>query len=215
MNTEVEARLRRSEKVLVWVANSLDGLKAPKLSSDKRTRLAAACLHVAIEHAQAIVVLAHEGLYGSMMALIRVLFEAYVRGVWLMVAASSEDIDRAGRDRFTKDIGTMIADIDKYQDAQASVASLKDEWWKRLCSFTHTGYQQIGARLTPDGLGHNYETSEIVGALAWADTFALICVGNFAALAENKQLAEATLAEVFKLRGFEAEVVPPTSPKLR
>jgi hypothetical protein len=31
----------------------------------------------------------------------------------------------------------------------------RQQWWNTLCSYTHTGYQQIGARWTSEGVGSN------------------------------------------------------------
>jgi hypothetical protein len=60
------------------------------------------CLHACIEHGMAIVVLVGEDLYGSALALVRLQFEAYVRGIWLAQCASDSEVDKAGRDDFPK-----------------------------------------------------------------------------------------------------------------
>ena len=43
----------------------------------------------------------------------RLPFEAYVRGMWLMHAATDDDIDRAGRDQFPNDFNRIVAEIDE------------------------------------------------------------------------------------------------------
>ena len=92
----INQRIRESERILQWVQSKLNGMKIPQLPDDKRSQLASACWHVAIDHSMAIVVLVRETLHGSALALIRPLFEAYIRRMWLMYAAT-DDIDRAGR----------------------------------------------------------------------------------------------------------------------
>ena len=90
----------------------------------------------------AIVVLVHEALDGSALAMIRPLFEAYVRGMWLMHAATDVDIDRAGQDRFPNDFNRIVTELEKSPLVSPDTfSSLKNQSWKRLCSFTHTGYQ--------------------------------------------------------------------------
>ena len=89
---------------------------------------------------------------------------------------------------------------------------MKNESWKRLCSLTHTGYQQIGARFTPEGLGYAYQESEILYALHWADTLALLVVVAFANLTENKPLERETLVQIRKIEAYAADVWP--SPNL-
>ena len=77
----VSKLLQTSERTLLWVAHQLDGLTLPGLSDNKRRRLAAGCLHIAIEHAQAIVVLTQEKCFGSALALQRPLIEAWAAGL--------------------------------------------------------------------------------------------------------------------------------------
>jgi hypothetical protein len=50
-------------------------------------------LHVAVEHSQAILALVEEKLFASALALVRPLFESYLRGTWLLNAASEAQID--------------------------------------------------------------------------------------------------------------------------
>lgn len=92
-----------------------------------------------------------------------------------MNAATDADVNKAGLDSFPNDFfGKIIADLEKPGTASATVLSrLKGDTWKRLCSYTHTGYMQIGARLTPEGLGYCYEELEITGVLRVADSIAL------------------------------------------
>lgn len=122
-------------------------------------QLASACWHVTIEHSMAIVELVHATLHGSALVLVRSIYEAYLRGMWLMYAATDEEIDRAGRDKFPPNSDVIMA-LEKSPHFQSNPFSdVKAQSWKMLCSYTHTGYQQIGARLPPQGLGYNYQDS--------------------------------------------------------
>ena len=147
LSPAINQRLKESERILNWVHSKLDGMKIPQLPDDKRSQLASACWHVAIEHSMAIVVLVHETLHGSALALMRLLFEAYVRGMWLMYAATNEDIDRAGRDQFPSCLDIVTGLEKSHHFSSRPFSAVKNQSWKRLCSFTHTGYQQIGARI--------------------------------------------------------------------
>jgi hypothetical protein len=187
--TTVAARLKESDNVLLWVQRNLNGLRIPALPRDKRVQLAAGCLHMAIEHGQAIVVLVHERLYGSALALVRPLFEAFVRGLWLNHAASDAAVDDAGQDQFPS-IGVMIAALEAGKLPTQSLSSIKADYWKLLCSFTHTGYRQIDARLGSTGLDSNYKNEEITAALGWADGISLMCMVQFAGLIEDDETAK-------------------------
>ena len=145
----VSKLLQTSERTLLWVAHQLDGLTLPGLSDNKRRRLAAGCLHIAIEHAQAIVVLTQEKCFGSALALQRPLIEAWARGFWLFYAATEEDADRAEQDKFPPNreiIKALEAKLD------AAFPYLKGVIWAMLCSYTHTGFEQIEARMSLAGL---------------------------------------------------------------
>jgi hypothetical protein len=169
-NTEaVLLRLQTSDDVVRWVHTNLDGARVPALPDEKRVQLAAACWHVAIDHQIAIVVLIHETLHASALALMRPAVEAYVRGLWLLYAATAQDLDSAGRDQFPNDFfGKMVVDLERPgRFDHGALSLLKGDTWRRLCSYTHTGYQQIGARLTASGLGYDYEDDEILGAASW------------------------------------------------
>ena len=193
LSPAINQRLQESERSINWVHSKLAGMNIPQLLDDKRSQLAAACWHVAVEHSMAIVVLVRGTLVGSALTLIRPLFEAYVRGMWLMHAATKDDIDRAGRDQFPNDFNRIVAEIDEKFPSLRSFTAVKNQSWSRWCSFTHTGYQQIGARLTPQGLGYGYQDSEILQALEWADMLRLLAVGAFATLNENEPLAREVL----------------------
>ena len=154
----VSKLLQTSERTLLWVANQLDGLTLPGLSVNKRLRLAAGCLHIAIEHAQAIVVLTQEKCFGSALALQRPLIEAWTRGFWLFYAATEEDVDRAEQDKFPPK-GEIVKALEAKLDAEFPY--LKGEIWAMLCSYTHSGFKQIEARMSMAGLQSNYTLEHV------------------------------------------------------
>jgi hypothetical protein len=186
----VLSRLQRSDELIRWVHSNLDGTKIPALPSDKRVQLAAACWHVAVDHQMAIVVLVHETLHAPALALMRPTIEAYVRGLWLLYAATDGELDKAGNDQFVNDFfGKIVKDLEQPgRFEHGALSHLKGDIWRRLCSYTHTGYQQIGARLTSSGLGYQYDESEILGALNVADSISLMSTIELAGLAKDEQL---------------------------
>ena len=190
LSPAIAQRLNKSDCIVRWHLSKLVGMEIPRLPNSKRLQLASACWHVTIEHSMAIVELVHATLHGSALALIRLMYEAYVRGMWLMYAATDEDIDRAGRDKFPR-TAVIVAALDRSPlFSSHPFSDLKNQSWERLCSFTHTGYQQIGARLTPQGIGFNYQNSEILEALLWADMIALAAAAAVAIEAQNDPLAQ-------------------------
>ena len=182
--------LNESERTLIWVADSINGLRLVNLPHDARLQLAVGCLHVAIEHAQAIVILVQEKCFGSALALQRPLFEAFSRGLWLRHAATKEEVGSAGRDRFptNKDIArTLESRLD------VTFPYLANDTWRTLCGYTHTGFQQISARLTRDGLRSNYSLDEVQQALRASDLIQLASAIELAGGAANERLSRAIL----------------------
>ena len=178
---------------MIWVADSINGQRLPDLPHDKRLQLAAGCLHMAIEHGQSIVVLTQEKCFGSALALQRPLFEAFSRGLWLRYAATDEDIARAGRDKFPGN-SRIVEDLNPRFNVEFSY--LTEDTWRTLCSYTHTGFQQIGARLSPDGLGSNYRLDEVQQVLHSSEMIQLASATELAVAAGNTSLANNILGRV-------------------
>ena len=196
LSPAIAQRLKKSECIVRWWGSKFDGMRIPQLPNSKRLQLASACWHVTIEHSMAILELVRATFHGSALALVRPMYEAYIRGMWLRYVATDEDIDRAGRDKFPPNFDIVTALEQSPHFPSKPFSDVKDQSWKRLCSYTHTGYQQIGARLTPQGLGCNYQCSEILEALRWADMIALAAVASVAIEAKNDPLAQEVLRKM-------------------
>ena len=201
-NGSVSKLLQPSERTLIWVADQLDGLTLPGLSGNKRLRLAAGCLHLAIEHAQAIVVLTQEKCFGSALALQRPLIEAWTRGFWLFYAATEEDVDRAEQDKFPPK-GEIVKGLEAKHDAEFPY--LKGEIWAMLCSYTHFGFKQIEARMSMAGLQSNYTLEHVQQALCCADVLQLVSAIVVAKAAGNQPLTHAVFD---RLEAYAAENGP-------
>ena len=180
-DVDLSDSLDESKLILIWVVEHLDGLNVLDLSRDKRLQLATACQHRAIDHGQAIVVLADVGNDSSALTLQRPLVEACVRGAWLRCAATDEQVDDAGGGNFPE-WETMTADVPRLEH-------LKGEWWTRLCSDTPPGSRRTGVRLSSDGLRSRDERDDVAGALRWANVIQLVSGLELALAADNESLA--------------------------
>jgi hypothetical protein len=187
-----KGKVKRAEGVLRWVSESLDGLDVPGMATKKHLQLAVPCFHAVIRHHQAVVLLVEEELEGSALALIRVVVEAYARGAWLLHSASPAEVDAAGRDVFPG-FSRVVAGLNPAGSDAAFLTPIKTHAWARFCSYTHTGFQQIGARLTPNGVDEAFEPEEIAQALSLSSICSLAAVVQIASAGENRDLVlEAT-----------------------
>lgn len=196
-----------ANELSIWIATKLDGRQIPRLPNEKRVQLASACHHVAIEHQSAVCALAVQGLYASTTAMVRPTIEACFRGLWLEIVATQVQLDAVGRDERDAfpGFGSMVSAVEKASAQLSGNASggladaLRGSWWGRLCSYTHTGYQQIGARLTASGLGTDYSDDEIRSALRITTTAALMSAAAIASLMDDGDLAREILDKLKKL----------------
>lgn len=189
MSARLADAITGANALSIWIAEQLDGFRLPDLPNQKRVQLSSACLHVAMEHQQSVNTLIVQGQYGSAVALVRPAIEACFRGHWLMMVATEKQLDEVGRDArnafppFQTIVSTIEGPLGRTWEA------LRGPWWSRLCSYTHTGYQQIGARLTPSGLGSAYTDDELLSALSIASVAAIMSAASLASMGGDVALA--------------------------
>ena len=88
----------------------------------------------------------------------------------------------------------MIKDLESREAFKDGVLSkAKQASWKRMNSFTHTGYQQVARRNIPDGIAPNYKDEEVLQILEFADAAAIMSVHGIAGYVRNNELSKAAL----------------------
>lgn len=170
------------------------------LPATDRVRAAASCLSIAQDHHHAIVVLLDARLYASCFALVRVAFEAYVRGEWLSLCATESQVRKFLRNREPPKIDVLLGAIEK-KDAfkKGRLFLIKKRTWKSMCAYTHTGGLHVQRWNTADGIEANYSVEELLEVLKFADIIATLSVLGVLRLADDVDLSE-TLLERFKAR---------------
>ena len=187
-----------SEKLIQWADSKIDGLE---ISSDDRPRIAASCLDTALEHQKAIILLIANKLYGSAFALIRLLFEAYVRGVWLNYCANDKEIDKFKKGKLDKQFGELIKDIEKNDGYNVGTLSrAKRTGWKVMNSFTHSGFPQIIRRNTESTIEPNYEIEEIEKAINFTNAIGLLSCLEISFLAKKEDFSIEILEKIKEIK---------------
>ena len=177
--------------IVRWIDEHHSGLVLP---SDTRSRLTIGCFDVAVEHQAGIAVLSSSQLYGPLFALLRVLAEAVVRGLWLGQCATESDLSKFGKHHSGKEFRELIEDIETAIGyANSPLSRFKKNSWKALNSFTHTGFHQVVRRSGDGFTGPNYPESEICQALALAGALGLIAAAQLAGISGNQPLVRETL----------------------
>jgi len=190
--------ISNSEKLIQWADSKIDGLE---VSSDDRPRIVASCLDIALEHQKAIILLIANKLYGSAFALIRLLFEAYVRGLWLNYCANDKEINKFKKGKMDKEFGKLIEDIEKIDGYNVgTLSSAKKAGWKVMNSFTHSGFNQIIRRNTKSTIEPNYEIEEIEEVINFTNAIGLLSCLEISFLAKKEKLSIEILEKIKEIK---------------
>ena len=180
-----------------WQDQKIHGLNIP---SDERTRLVVGLIDLALEHEKSIGKLAANKFYGSVFALSRPLFEAYIRAVWLSNCATSAEIEQFKKGKINKKFGILIEDIEKLQGYDVQVLSdIKNQSWAIMNDFTHGGILQALGRNKVKFIEPNYPEKNILGAIDFAISIGLLLTMEVAKIVNDEIFAH----EIFeKMKAF-------------
>lgn len=174
--------------LIKWIDENTAGLAFP---TDDRTMLAIGCFDVAIEHQAAIAVLTSASLHGSAFALLRVLAESLVRGLWLHACATDAELAQFKRGKFDKKFQTLINEYELKIGTPAGVLSnFKTTAWDALNGFTHTGFHQVSRRHAPGRVESSYPDPEISNALGVAGALGMIAAGQLLTMSGQMHLLD-------------------------
>ncbi len=164
--------ITESEKLIQWLDKKLDGLEFP---ANDRSRIAAGCFDMALEHQKAIILLIANKLIGSAVSLVRSQFESYIRGLWLKHCATEKEINEFKNNKLEKKFYELIADVEKIDGYEGGTLSkAKKAGWIIMNSFTHSGFNQIVRRNTESTIEPNYDKEEIEEAINFANAIGLL-----------------------------------------
>lgn len=199
---ELETCIAKSEKLIQWLDSQINGVEIP---SELRSRVAGGCLDVALEHQKAIVLLVAQRLYGSAFALARLMFEAYVRGVWLHQCASDIEIKKFAAETLERTFASFLSDIEKLDSFSSGVLStVKRKSWVTMNSFTHTGFSQVVRRNREGSIEPNYDEGEVLEIVNFSGGFGIMAAVEIAHLANNEVLANALLVKAKEVSDLNA-----------
>jgi len=181
----LSAAMKQAERLAQELDRRIDGLE---VSSDLRFRLAGGCLDVALEHHKAVVLLIARSLHGSAIAMLRPLFEAYVRGVWLHRCATERELADFAQDRLAHPFSKLVTAVETVEGFGAGIlTAARRGSWDALCSFTHTGFLQVVRRNKEATLEPDYD--ELIQALGFANAIALLAALEIAHTAGTDDLS--------------------------
>lgn len=126
----------------------------------EKNRADSASFGIAQDHHAAIVFLLKNTFHSSSFALLRSLFEAYLRGLWLKHCATDAQVSASFRG--AEPPKTMVAEIEATEGYTDGVLShIKKEYWSVMCDFTHTGGLHLQRWQTQDVVGPTFTPEEL------------------------------------------------------
>lgn len=183
-DAEVQKAKVALEGLILWIDENTSGATLP---GDERALIVCGCIDSAIEHQAAIVLLHNSKLYAPMFALLRVLAEAVIRGLWLQHCATDNELNKFKTKGIERHLGGLIQDIESTIDSpNGALSKLKLSGWSALCDFTHTGIGQVSRRHHPGRIEANYLPDDIVQALNLAGALGLISAGQLIAMSDRQ-----------------------------
>jgi len=141
-----------------------------------KNRAALACFGIAQDHHAAMVLLMKNTFYSSSFALLRSIFEAYLRGLWLKHCATESQANAVFKGN--EPPKTMVAEIEATPDFSDGVlSSIKRENWNTMCEFTHTGGLHLQRWQSHDAVEPKFDEKELEECLNSAELFsAMACL---------------------------------------
>lgn len=189
-------RIQKSVEFVEWLRQSVHDQSLP---DDNRTRVACSCFAITQDHHHAIVLLVKNRLYASSFALLRLEFEAYIRGLWVSLCANESQITNfISKEGWEPPSPTlMLSNIEENPGFSKKVLSIvKDQTWKLMCDYTHTGVLHVQRWNTASGIEPNYPPDEVEGILGFSEIIGAMSVASVAQFGGKQDLALSILSKI-------------------
>src|SRR3990167_9583604 len=118
VNNTVNTVLASAETLVARRRQELPGLK---IAATDRNCLSAACFDQAFEYHEAIILLVRQSLFGAALALVRPMFEIYIRGIWIGQCASDAELERFRKGRIDKTFRQIMDEIESHDSGNISL----------------------------------------------------------------------------------------------
>lgn len=178
-------------EMLIFVEKELDDVII--ISDKPNIKAAATLLTVTIDHAQGIRILLSQGAYPSSAALMRVVFETYIRAMWLWECANEKQVDAfIKKDRVISLEGNgihfkdLVKAVEVSHKLPAYLSEIQANAWKGLNSLTHGGNIQLARNFDGKTIRHCYDNDLVNEVIEFATMLTCLAFSGILDLADNK-----------------------------
>ena len=146
----------------------LESGKLKITTNESKIKISATLLVVSIDHARGIYSLLEKGNYPPAFALIRVLFETYIRGKWVGRCANEQQVEHfVKKDEILPPpgqklyFGQMVEEVEKTCNLPSFLSKFKQQTWSSMNSFTHGGVLQAQSNFNGKSVVSCYAEKQI------------------------------------------------------
>jgi len=143
------------------------------------------------------------------MALLRCVFDAYLRGEWLTHCATDAELPNyfSGKKRFP-DNSTLMAALEAKPGFEGKELSrrINKDAWEIMCDFTHAGGIHLQRWQLENTVAQNFDSAELEQCLNNAELFAALSALALMHISESPNTGEAILKLMDKRWPLQAEV---------
>ncbi len=173
-------KLQHARNILSQINNEIDGVEFK--TKGERNRVSGALFDTVLDHANAIIILIENKLYSSAYALVRPLFEGFVRATWLLNCSTDDEIELlVVKDKFKNSFDDMLECIEAKKDWPKALSKAKKNAWNAMHSYTHGGLHQISRKIKASTIESDIDNEEIEEIICFAE---LIGSLSFSAMIE-------------------------------
>lgn len=174
-------------------------------SDQPNIKAAATLLTVTIDHAQGIRILLEKGAYPSAAALMRVLFETYIRAMWVWECANEKQVETfINKDKIVSTQGKPIYFKDLVKVVEAShglpayLSEIQANVWSGLNSLTHGGNIQLARNFDGKSIRHCFDNESVNEVIEFSTMLTCLAFSGILDLAKNKN-GESVFGELLQL----------------
>ncbi len=196
ISDRLAARLEQSKELSYRLGSQVS---ATHFRATTRNRLAGGCFDLSLEHHNAVIALVEARLAACAFALLRVMYESHVRGVWLRYIATEEDIQSYQNCR-QKPLDRMVREISAHPDWKDVGYSRFQAYAKNILDdYVHAGFRAVSRRISADAIEEVHEEGQEIESLLFADLWAVNTTEEVMLMSENSACAMEYKAEALAL----------------
>ena len=180
LSSAIFAALRDSSDISRWISTNHPG----SIIQTPTSMLAGPSYGICLEHREAVLLLVEHDCRTSAYALLRSVYEAYMRGLWAEECADESALAQIVRTKELPTMDTVTKQLDKV-GGDATFAQSKAKVWRAMSHYAHGGLRQLERWASSDGIGPRHPDGETVEVLHHVNLYGLLAVLGIARLAHE------------------------------